>query len=285
MSSETNIDQYVYGMKGRYKSYRDLENPPTNDIKSNILQESFSLIIPAYNEEGRIGPFLRQVSGMLPHNWEIIIVCDGSDMTSHIARHTDSRFKVMEFEHRLGKGGAILEGFKASTGDIVGYVDADGAISVNEIKNVFYRVSGEYNVAVGSRWLKNSKVVVPQPLIRIVLGRFYHYMTFAILGLSTKDTQCGVKAFKMSTLRKVLPGVTLKNLSFDTALLYHCKKQGAKIAEVPIVWRDVGGSNVRPLKTAFIMFSSLVGMRLAHSDKHRIFTRLLDSIRSLLETA
>lgn len=261
------------------------EEETKRDQQGIPLEYSYSLVVPAYNEEKRILPFMKQLSTMLPSNWEVIIVCDGTDKTAKIAREADYKFKVMEFEHRLGKGGAILEGFKAANGDVVGYADADGAISVHEVKKVFSHISGDCDVAVGSRWVKNSNVIVRQPLLRVILGRLYHYAAFAILGIPTKDTQCGVKAFKKSTLQKVLPHLTLKNLSFDTAILYHCKKLGSRIAEVPITWNDVDGSKVRPLKTAMVMFSSLVGIRLAHSNKHRKLSGLLESIRMLLEKA
>lgn len=272
--------------KPRDNKFEEVKAGPfNNDYIGGEKTYVYSLIIPAYNEEKRIGPFLDHLKENLSSEWEIIVVCDGNDRTADIARSYNDKFKVLESQHRLGKGGAILEGFKASKGDIVGYVDADGAISVSEVLKVFSHVSGDCDVAVGSRWLKNSKVIVRQPLLRIILGRLYHYMAFAILGLSTKDTQCGIKAFKANTLNKILPQVTLKNLSFDTAILYHCRKFGSKIAEIPIAWSDVEGSKVNPVKTALIMFASLIGLRLAHSNKHKIFANLLDSIRVFLEKA
>ena len=285
MNSSTEFPPYSI-FKPRDNKFEEVKAGSFKNDYINIDQtNAYSLVVPAYNEEKRIGPFLTELTKGLNKNWEIIIVCDGNDRTADIARSFNGRFKVLESKHRLGKGGAILEGFKASKGDIVGYVDADGAISVSEVLKVFSHVSGERDVAVGSRWLKDSKVIVRQPFLRIFLGRLYHYMAFAILGISTKDTQCGIKAFSANTLYKILPQVTLKNLSFDTAILYHCRKSGSNIAEIPIAWSDVEGSKVNPVKTALIMFSSLIGLRLAHSNKHKIFANLLDSIRVFLEKA
>ena len=283
LNSPAEMDEYSEFHKGNRVFDRGMVDDFRYNRDFDPLLRNVSLIIPAYNEENRIGPFLDQLSKELPRSWEVIIVCDGDDRTADIAREKDIRYKVLEYRRRLGKGGAILEGFRAASGDIVGYVDADGAISVREIIRVFSSISDNCDVAVGSRWLRGSRVTVPQPLLRVILGRLYHYMAFALLGIKTKDTQCGLKAFKTSVLAKVLSGVTLKNLSFDTAILYHCYRVGSRISEVPITWGDVDGSKVKPVKTALIMFSSLVGLRLAHSDRHRTFDNLLDSLRRLLE--
>ena len=72
-----------------------------------------SLIIPAYNEEKRIKPFLEDLKTKIPSNWEVIIVCDGTDKTAEIAKKVDDRFRVLSFSKRLGKGGGIIKGFKA----------------------------------------------------------------------------------------------------------------------------------------------------------------------------
>ena len=245
----------------------------------------YSLVIPAYNEEKRIRPFLEHLKSELPEGWEVIVVCDGTDNTANIVRSIDSRFKVIEFEHRLGKGGAIKAGLNVAHGNILGYVDADGAISFSEVLKVFGAVNEEAQVAVGSRWVRGSKMETKQPLMRVILGRLYHYLSFALLGLTIKDTQCGVKAFKAEIVKGELNGVTLRNLSFDTALLYHCQKSGAKIAEIPIVWSDVKGSKVSPLKTAAIMFLSLLGLKLAHSRSSVKLLDVIQSVREMIENA
>lgn len=285
LHTEVEVSDYSELQREKYTFDYGIVDHAKNSFENISEDHKYSLVIPAFNEEKRIAPFLRELSNKIDHHWEVIVVCDGNDRTASIAREIDDRFKVMEFNKRLGKGGAIMEGFRASSGDIVGYVDADGALEYEEINKVFHSLSKDYDVSVGSRWLKNSKVMVKQPIMRILLGRIYHYMSFAVLRLKIKDTQCGLKAFRMSIVKSLLTSVTLKNLSFDTALLYHCMKAGARIVEVPVTWNDVGGSKVHPIKTPLIMFFSLVGLRLAHSKSSKKFNVLFDSIRELLENA
>ena len=146
----------------------------------------YSLVIPAYNEEKRIRPFLEHLKSELPEGWEVIVVCDGTDNTANIVRSIDNRFKVIEFEHRLGKGGAIKAGLNVAHGDILGYADADGAISFGEVLKVFGAVNEDTQVAVGSRWVRGSRLERKQPLMRVILGRLYHYVSFALLRLTIK---------------------------------------------------------------------------------------------------
>ena len=224
-----------------------------------------SLIIPAYNEEKRIKPFLEDLKTKIPSNWEVIIVCDGTDKTAEIAKKVDDRFRVLSFSKRLGKGGGIIKGFKAATGEILGYVDADGAIPWESIQKVFETVINGEKVAVGSRWMRDSKVLIRQPISRVILGRLYHYFTILFLRVNIKDTQCGLKVYKREVVNKVLKSITISNLSIDTAFLYHAQKAGYNVTEIPIVWRDIDGSKFSPVKTSIAMLIILIGIRLAHS--------------------
>lgn len=277
------MNQYPYGFGARHKSYVEPVFPGFKEIGLNKNSDSFSLIVPAYNEEERIGSFLQELKLHLPLNWEVILVCDGNDKTADIARSIDYPIKILEFNKRLGKGGAILEGFRIAQGDVIGYTDADGAILPEDIFRVFHSITGPNMVAIGSRWVKGAKVEKRQPLARIILGRLYHYFTFAFLGIRHKDTQCGIKALSHDVVKKLFNKVTLNNLSFDTALLYHCKKIDVSITEVPITWRNVEGSKVNTVRTSIVMLLSIIGIRLAHSKNRRRFDKIITAVRNLTE--
>ena len=242
-------------------------NPLKYNSSLSSHKKTCSLVVPAYNEEARITPFLEDISENLPNDWEIIIICDGNDRTADIARSFGERFMVIEYDHKLGKGGAILEGFSKAKGEIVGYVDADGALGSYDIMRVFSKVSSQFPVAIASRYVWGSNIIEKQTFLRILLGRLYHYTTFAILGLRHKDTQCGLKAYTKDTINVIRSRMKLTNLSVDTAILYHCKLLNLRVVEVPVRWRNVGGSKFKPFKTAFLMFVTLVGLRMAHSKK------------------
>ncbi len=243
----------------------------------------FSLVIPAYNEENRIYSLLEKIKSELTDFYEIIIVCDGEDKTAQLARSIDSRFKVLEFGRRLGKGGAIMVGFEEATGDIVGFVDADGSITPSDIRKVFTSLSNDAPVAIGSRWVKGSSISIRQPFLRVVLGRLYHYLTFAVLGLYIKDTQCGIKAFVREKVQEIVQNIKTLNLSFDTAILYSCKKAGLDIKEVPITWKDVPGSKVKILKTSLSMVATLLIIRLANSRYYSKLNNFISDNSNLID--
>ena len=242
-----------------------------------------SLIIPAYNEEKRIKPFLEDLKTKIPSNWEVIIVCDGTDKTAEIAKKIDDRFRVLSFSKRLGKGGATKKGFLAATGEIIGYVDADGAIPWESIDKVFEVVLKGEKIAVGSRWMKDSKVLIRQPISRVILGRLYHYFTMLFLGVNTKDTQCGLKVYKREVISEVLKDITISNLSFDTAFLYYTKRAGYKVTEVPIIWKDMDGSKISPFKTSIIMLITLIVIRLAYSRFSNKILKMLEAYNKTLD--
>lgn len=260
-----------------YSNINPLIQPiiPENE-EENRQSYLCSLIIPAYNEEKRIKPFLEELKSKLPLNWEVIIVCDGTDKTAEIARKVDDRFRVLSFDKRLGKGGATKKGFKVAIGEIIGYVDADGSIPWESVQKVFDVVIKGEMVATGSRWMKDSKVIISQPFLRIILGRMYHYFTILFLRVDIKDTQCGLKVFRREVVTRILKNVTISNLSFDTAFLYHTQKAGYRIAEIPITWKDTDGSKISPFKSAFVMFLTLVGIRFAHSKLSKKVLKYLE---------
>jgi glycosyltransferase involved in cell wall biosynthesis len=94
-----------------------------------------SVIIPAYNEEKRI---IDRIQRLVKHfdktleEYEVLIVADGcTDKTSEVvSEHADEnpKVKLLNFPERLGKGGAIIEGFKLAGGDTIVVTDADDSV-------------------------------------------------------------------------------------------------------------------------------------------------------------
>ncbi|PKL60082.1 MAG: glycosyl transferase, partial [Methanomicrobiales archaeon HGW-Methanomicrobiales-4] len=95
----------------------------------------YSIIIPAYNEEDRIGRLLSELSDT---DAEFIFVCDGTDNTPDLinafsCEHPGITIRCLEYSRRLGKGGGVYEGFRAATTPIVGFMDADNSTTFSEM--------------------------------------------------------------------------------------------------------------------------------------------------------
>jgi glycosyltransferase involved in cell wall biosynthesis len=225
-----------------------------------------SIIVPAWNEETRLPKTLDRYLPYLESRgqpYEVIVVVDGSkDATAPVARSYAARgVHVLEYPHKLGKGGAVLQGLRNARFDIVGYVDADGPIVPAEIERLV-KTLDHADVAVGSRWAPDSVVTESQPPFRIFAGRAFNLLSRVLLGLKLKDTQCGAKFMRRAMVQSVLHQVTLSNWAFDVDLLYHMRKAGADLQEVGVTWRHDTGSKLPVMKMIPVMFLSVIGVRL-----------------------
>jgi dolichol-phosphate mannosyltransferase len=206
----------------------------------------YSLIIPAYNEEHRITPLFDAIAGF---DGEFIVVCDGGDRTADIvdriaAQRLDLTIRCLRFDHRLGKGGGVIAGLMAARSPLVGYFDADGSTSVDEMKRLFLSLS-EVEGAIGSRWIDGSTLKVRQSILRQMESRAFNLIIQVLFGLSYHDTQCGAKVFKKSAIDAVLPLMISRGFEFDVELLWRLQRAGFRITEIPIEWQNKGDSRVR----------------------------------------
>ena len=252
-----------------------------SDANSGNDSLNLSVVIPAYNEEKRIRKILSDLE-TIDEVKEVIVVIDGNDRTHEIAAKF-RKAKTIKSEMRLGKGGAIIEGIKQTKGDVIAYVDADGAISGTEVLRLAKLVHGERQLIIGSRWLKESKVNKHQPLVRKLLSRGFNVLTFAVLGLKLRDTQCGLKAFPISVKQEVIPHIGTKNLFFDVSFIFNCKIRNYDIHEVGIEWSDVEDSKLRIFTTVIVFLVYLFGLRLANSKYSSLFAPYYTKFRWLYE--
>ena len=222
---------------------------------------SRSLVIPAYNEENRIQSLFDEIPVF---DGELIVVCDGTDRTadcvSRIAgSRTDLRIRCLVFDHRLGKGGGVIEGLKAAQAPLVGYFDADGSTSIDEMKRLFLTLT-TVDGAIGSRWIPGSTLKVRQSVLRQMESRAFNLLIRVLFGLTYHDTQCGAKVFKKSAIDAVLPLMISRGFEFDVELLWRLQSAGYRVCEVPIEWQNKGDSRVRK-RDRIRMLSGLFTMR------------------------
>jgi len=235
----------------------------------------FSIIIPAYNEEQRIRQTLLNYTDFFKDkDYELFIVLNGcKDNTLSIIQEFSKKFpqvKYKNYPEKLGKGGAILKGFQLVSGSLIAYTDADGSTKPEDLFDLTRKI-GEYDGVIGSRWLKNSRIIKKQEPLRIFLGRAYNLLVKLILGLPFKDTQCASKIFKKEAILSILPEIEVTNFSFDAALLYKLNRKGFKIKEEPIIWENKGGSTVKITKDVPKMLSAIVKVRLKDLFKQKPF--------------
>ena len=215
-------------------------------LMTTIPEPLTSLVIPAYNEENRITLFFDSIHRF---DGELIVVCDGTDRTADIveeiaSRRTDLAIRCLRFDHRLGKGGGVIVGLREARAPLVGYVDADGSTSMEEMLRLFASLPAA-DGAIGSRWVAGSTLTVKQGFLRQMESRGFNLLIRILFGLTYHDTQCGAKVFTKRAVDEVLPRMVSTGFEFDVELLWRMKTAGFHVEEVPIEWQNKGDSRVQ----------------------------------------
>ena len=234
-----------------------------------VDEPGVSIVIPAWNEEDRLARTLERYLPALERRgepFEVIVVVDGvRDGTAGVAaRYAPRGVRLLEYPTKLGKGGAILEGLRAARFSYVGYLDADGPISPKEMYELVGALEN-VDCVVASRWVRGASGAEAEPLFNRVAGRAWNLLTRSLLFLPLRDTQAGAKFFRASVLRPLLRSVTLTNRAFDVDLLYHVRKRGKGIREMPVTWTHDPATRMPIGRAIPVMFVSLVGVRLVNS--------------------
>ncbi len=197
-----------------------------------------SIVIPAYNEEKRIKSTLKSLVERFDGSCEILIVSESTDKTDDIVTEFSKNWaivKLLTSNKRLGKGGAFKKGVTHAQGQTIMLLDSDLPVPVLDVNKVATFVE-QFDVAVASRELEETKILVYPPLARVFAGKAFSKIFNALFNVNVKDTQCGCKAFRKEVLDKVLFSVESNGFEFDAELLFKCKRAGYTIREVPVTW-------------------------------------------------
>lgn len=232
------------------------------------LKIDYSIVIPAFNEKARIGATLDDVIRCVENNrWnaEIIVVDDGStDATAVIVREIAARcpyVRLLPNGVNRGKGYSVRNGILHASGDIVLFTDADLSSPIEEAHRLFTAIREGADVAIGSRWLAQSRQTIRQPLYRRLFGRCFNLVTRMIMRLPFADTQCGFKAFTREAGRTIFQLQRIERWGFDPEILFIALKRGYVVREVPVTWGHDERSRISYLKDGLQMLKELVLVR------------------------
>lgn len=234
------------------------------------MSSSYSIIIPAYNEDQRLPATLDKVLAYAAQqHWqaEVIVVNDGSsDATAEVVRkyvQNHPTVRLIENPGNRGKGYSVRNGMLSAHGEVLLFSDADLSSPISEAAKLFRAVAEGADIAIGSRWLQSDLQTEHQPLYREVFGRLFNLLLRLVLGLRFKDTQCGFKAFTRQAARLVFSAQRVERWAFDPELLFLAKKFRLKVEEVPVHWAHDRGSRIHPLRDGIRMSGEIVGIRWA----------------------
>ncbi len=203
----------------------------------------------------RTAAALREIT----QSFEIIIAEDGSkDGTDRISEALAKKYNFVVHLHsdeRLGRGRALNRAFKASKGEILGYIDVDLATDMKHLKELIQSIRDGYDFATGSRMLPQSDV--KRPFKRGFASKGFNFLTRLMLGSKLYDHQCGFKSFKRSSLFALLDKVKDTHWFWDTELFVRAQRAGFSVKEFPVEWRHGGATKVNLKRDIVGMGSSI----------------------------
>ena len=235
------------------------------------MTPEISIIIPAFEEEARVGQSIRQILSYLQEKQvpaELIVVDDGSkDGTAEAARTTFSAVpaipsRVIRYEENRGKGFAVKTGLLAATAPIALFSDADLSTPIDEMPKLVDPIrNGEHDLTFGSRALDRSLIGTHQPWRREQGGKVFNLVVRSLTGMPFWDTQCGFKAFNMTKFRSLLDLMRIDRFGFDVEFLYVAKLRGLRLKEIPVRWNNDERSKVSVVRDSLRMFKEVTEIR------------------------
>lgn len=235
------------------------------------------IVVPAYNEERRIGATLAAIRGYLarqPYSSAVVVVDNGSvdrtaDAVAELQGPAVVPVHLMNCARR-GKGAAVRRGVLSSTANRVGFCDADLATPIETLREAWPLLEEGAPIVIGSRRRPGARYVHNQPLPRRLGGWGFRLMA-GLLVPEISDTQCGFKLFQRSVARELFTASREDGFAFDVELLAIAQSAGLPILEVPVNWSDQPGSSFRALRDGFSSAFALVSVawRLQQNGQHR----------------
>jgi len=238
-----------------------------------------SIVIPAYNEQFRIGGSLKKINEFLldaSFPAEILVVDDGStDHTYRVLQQIKPDMAVpirfIRFPENRGKGAAVREGILTADGECILFTDADLSTPIAELLTLLHHLhEEEADIVIGSRALPGSTITVRQNPLRQLSGKIFNLLIRLLTRLPFRDTQCGFKLFRRSIARELFADLSVTGFAFDVEILFHATRRGCKILEIPVTWANSEGSRVRFFRDSLRMFANIVRLRWSVRKKRRL---------------
>lgn len=226
-----------------------------------------TVVVPAYNEERRLGPTLERLRAFLKgRRYEVLVVDDGSsDGTVALVRAMAKRWPALKLRPlgaNQGKGAAVRHGVATARGKRILFSDADLSTPIEELPRLEAALKAGAAVAIGSRALDRARTSVHQPFYREAGGRVFNTVVQALTVPGIEDTQCGFKLFDAAAAKRLFAQQQVTRFGFDVEVLYLARKAGYKVAELPVRWVNSPETKVRPVRDGLRAFLDLALIRL-----------------------
>jgi dolichyl-phosphate beta-glucosyltransferase len=230
-----------------------------------------TLVIPAFNEAGRIGQTVATVTQYLdcqPYSWELIVVIDGGPAAAAVeARQAASsrpNVRTIENDVNRGKGYSVRRGFSEARGHRLVFIDADLSLPIEGLAAMMARFDAGADLVIGSRMVPGASELGTPPALRLKMGRVFNGVVQMVALPGLTDTQCGFKGFTAQAARTIFAAQTIDRFGFDVEVLYLARKHSYRIDEVPVICTYHSGSSVRRIGDVLNMLTDVCRVRWRH---------------------
>ncbi len=229
---------------------------PSGIVSSaSIVNGLMSIVIPVYNEAGKIGNDIQSVCGYFKKDFELIVINDGStDKTEQILNSymkKISQLKVIHYAPNRGKGFAVKTGVLTARGEWILFADAGGCVPFSDVEQGLKLIRAGADVAIGSRHLRDSMIKKPQRLYRQWGGTLFRKIVRTLFSIGDiQDTQCGFKLFKHQAARSLFSTQKIEKFMFDLEWIQKAVYSGMDLKEFPVHWNSDGDSRFNPTSGA-----------------------------------
>lgn len=241
------------------RSQRSQQHP--SNLATPLLQPTrLSVVIPAYNEEDGITSIIERVLAVDPAlkqvgvELELIVVDDGShDQTAHMVA-TNAGARLVRHARNKGYGAALKTGFQAATGNLLGFLDADGTYPPEYFPQLCLAVQDGAELVVGSR---RSGAASEMPFVRRVGNLVWASLVSLLSGQRVVDPASGMRVFRADILGKLYP--LPDGLNFTPVMSTRAVHEGIKLAEIPIPYKErVGRSKLNVVRDGLRFLQTIV---------------------------
>jgi glycosyltransferase involved in cell wall biosynthesis len=225
------------------------------------LGGALSIIVPAFNEEGNIGPTLDEITtacDTLRDNYEIIVVNDCSvDRTAEIVlarAKRNARIRLVSNERNLGFGGAFMRGVNEARMDYCIMVCADNAIPADSLRLIFSK-TGEADLVLS--YIGNPKV---RELSRRIISRTFVLLVNLLTGFRVRY----YNGFCVYPTQRLKSMTVSKGFAYAAQIIVKLLNEGYTYVEVPMItrMREHGTTSAFKLRNLISVFGSLVSIAL-----------------------
>ncbi len=244
--------------------------PMDDPMNTTRNRPDISVIIPAFNEEGRILPTLGEVTHFLDRHfgtWQVLVINDGSrDGTGNLVTafsREQPNVVCHDLPENAGKGAAVRFGVRLAAGRRILYMDADGAIPIEDLHKLMPVMTEGFPIVIGSKSF--PKRGGGTKWYRLIMGRVFNAFVRLFLIKGVHDSQCGFKLFEHDAAKTIFELQTVNGFSFDLEVLYLANKLGIRFREVPVTWSNISGSRIHLVRDSIRMFLDIFRIRARHA--------------------